>query len=64
MVTQLARHCKGWLYVNAETDPNFLPEAIKGQGSAVQVLPFKPSKASAPGSDRSRFVEGDKKSQG
>ncbi|CAK8993961.1 Persulfide dioxygenase ETHE1 [Durusdinium trenchii] len=44
MVGQLADHCKGWLYVNPESDPHFMPETIKSKGSKVEVLPFKPSK--------------------
>ena len=44
VVGQLADHCKGWLYVNPESDPHFMPEMIKSKGSKLEVVPFKPSK--------------------
>jgi len=44
VVDQLAQHCKGWLYVNPESDPHFMGETIKSKGSTLKVVPFKPSK--------------------
>lgn len=44
VVDQLAPHCKGWLYVNPESDPHFMGETIKSKGSSLKVVPFKPSK--------------------
>jgi hypothetical protein len=44
LVDQLAPHCKGWLYVNPESDPHFMGETIKSKGSSLKVVPFKPSK--------------------
>lgn len=48
VVDQLAPHCKGWLYVNPESDPHFMGETIKSKGSSLKVVPFKPSKDLAP----------------
>ena len=44
VVEQLAEYCKGWLYVNPDSDPHFMPEAIKSKDCALKVVPFKPSK--------------------
>ena len=44
VVEQLAADCKGWLYLNPETDKNFMPDLIKSKGSEVKVVPFKPAK--------------------
>jgi len=44
VVAELAIRCRGWLYLNAETDSNFCREAIQRHGSRVHVLPFKPGK--------------------
>ena len=44
VVEQLAEYCKGWLYVNPDSDPHFMPEAIKSKDCTLKVIPFKPSK--------------------
>ena len=44
VVEQLAEYCKGWLYVNPDSDPHFMPEAIRSKDCALKVVPFKPSK--------------------
>ncbi|CAK9017558.1 Persulfide dioxygenase ETHE1 [Durusdinium trenchii] len=44
VVGQLADHCKGWIYVNPDSDPHFMPQAIKSKGSKLEVVPFKPAK--------------------
>eukprot|EP00438_Fugacium_kawagutii_P025161 Skav208315 [mRNA] locus=scaffold897:542816:544033:+ [translate_table: standard] len=44
VVEQLADHCKGWLYMNPETDPHYMGDTIKSKGSLLKVLPFKPAK--------------------
>eukprot|EP00438_Fugacium_kawagutii_P002594 Skav214687 [mRNA] locus=scaffold444:92407:93423:+ [translate_table: standard] len=44
VVEQLAEHCKGWLYLNPETDPHYMGDTIKSKGSRLKVLPFKPTK--------------------
>lgn len=43
-MNNLAEYCKGWLYVNPDSDPHFMPEAIKSKDCALKVVPFKPSK--------------------
>lgn len=44
VVDQLAAYCKGWLYVNPESDPHFMGDTIKSKGTNLKVLPFKPAK--------------------
>eukprot|EP00490_Sorites_sp_Unknown_P012611 CAMPEP_0114668828 /NCGR_PEP_ID=MMETSP0191-20121206/36938_1 /TAXON_ID=126664 /ORGANISM="Sorites sp." /LENGTH=418 /DNA_ID=CAMNT_0001922841 /DNA_START=33 /DNA_END=1289 /DNA_ORIENTATION=+ len=44
VVEQLAGYCHGWLYLNPESDPHFMGNAIKSKGSSLKVVPFKPSK--------------------
>lgn len=44
VVDQLAACCKGWLYVNPESDPHFMGDTIKSKGTNLKVLPFKPAK--------------------
>lgn len=41
VVEQLSTQCAGWLYVNSETDENFMPEVVKAAGTKLEVLPLK-----------------------
>lgn len=43
VVIDLAGHCKGWLYLNQESDPAFMEETIRSKGAELHVVPFKPS---------------------
>jgi len=43
VVGELAGGCKGWLYLNPETDPSFFGDVIR-QTAQLEVMPFKPGK--------------------
>ena len=44
VVGELAGQCRGWLYLNPDTDPAFCRQAIENGGCDLHVLPFKPGK--------------------
>ena len=42
-VESIGAQTRGWLYLNAASDPNFFPDCIKSSGTQLQLLPFNPA---------------------
>jgi len=41
VVAELAPVCKGWLYINPDSDPHFYPGTVMAGGSELMLLPFQ-----------------------